>query len=41
MTEGIVLRGVGGFYRVLLDDARTVECRPRGRLRKDGITLLA
>ncbi|MFS8534152.1 MAG: ribosome small subunit-dependent GTPase A [Limnochordales bacterium] len=41
MTEGIVLRGVGGFYRVLLDDGRTVECRPRGRLRKDGITLLA
>lgn len=41
MEEGIVLRGVGGFYRVLLDDGRMVDCRPRGRLRKDGTTLLA
>jgi len=41
MEQGIVLRGVGGFYRVLLPDGRTVECRPRGRFRKDGVVLLA
>ena len=41
MEYGTVLRGIGGFYRVLLDDGRLVECRPRGRLRKDGLMLLA
>ncbi|HLT58790.1 MAG TPA: ribosome small subunit-dependent GTPase A [Limnochordales bacterium] len=41
MEHGIILRGIGGFYRVLLNDGRTVQCRPRGRLRREVGTLLA
>lgn len=40
MQEGIVTRAIGGFFRVLLDDGRVVETRPRGRLRKEGVTVL-
>lgn len=40
MHHGIVTRAIGGFFRVLLDDGRVVETRPRGRLRKEGVTLL-
>lgn len=36
MPEGIVLKGVGGFYSVRLADGEIVECRLRGRLRLEG-----
>lgn len=41
MQDGTVLRVIGGFFRVLLDDGRTVETKPRGRLRRDGTTIVA
>ncbi|MBO8142234.1 MAG: ribosome small subunit-dependent GTPase A [Firmicutes bacterium] len=41
MEQGTVLRGIGGFYRVLLDNGRVVDCRPRGRLRLQPAGLLA
>lgn len=41
MDEGTVLRVIGGFFRVLLDDGRTVETKPRGRLRREGATIVA
>ncbi len=34
--EGIIVKGIGGFYYVLID-GEVVECRARGRFRKDGI----
>ena len=34
MTEGLVLKCVGGLYSVLCGD-QTVECRARGLFRKD------
>lgn len=40
MESGIVVRAIGGYFRVLLDDGRLVETRPRGRLRKDGAAIL-
>ena len=36
--QGRIIRGVGGFYDVLLDNAETVRCKARGRFRNDGIT---
>lgn len=41
MQEGIVLRVIGGFFRVLLSDGRTVECKPRGRLRKEKVSIVS
>lgn len=41
MEQGIVLRGIGGFYRVLVEDGRIIDCRPRGRLRKEVGQLIA
>lgn len=41
MHEGIVLRVIGGFFRVMLSDGRIVETKPRGRLRKEGISIVA
>lgn len=40
MHAGIVIRAIGGYFRVLLDDGRIVETRPRGRLRKQGVSVL-
>jgi ribosome biogenesis GTPase len=34
--EGLILKGVGGFYTVLSPDGPVV-CRPRGRFRREGI----
>ena len=34
--EGMIVKGVGGFYYVLID-GRIEECRAKGRFRKDGI----
>lgn len=36
--EGILIKGIGGFYYVLTGDGRTVECKARGRFRIDGLT---
>lgn len=33
---GIIVKGIGGFYYVLIDD-EIVECKARGLFRKDGI----
>lgn len=40
MHSGIVVRAIGGYVRVLLDDGRLVDARPRGRLRKEGSVIL-
>ena len=37
MEKGIIVKGVGGFYDVLIDD-EIVRCRARGIFRKDGIS---
>lgn len=34
--DGIIVKGIGGFYYVLIN-GEIVECRARGRFRKDGI----
>ncbi|MCL1819047.1 MAG: ribosome small subunit-dependent GTPase A [Oscillospiraceae bacterium] len=39
MTEGIITRGIGGFYYVAHGD-ETVTCKARGRFRLDGIAPL-
>lgn len=41
MEEGIVLRVIGGFFRVRLSDGRTMETKPRGRLRKERVSIIA
>ncbi len=35
-TEGIIYKGIGGFYTVKTNDGRLLECRPRGIFRKRG-----
>lgn len=40
MEEGIVVRAIGGYFRVMLRDGRVVETRPRGRLRKERAAVL-
>lgn len=39
MPEGIIIKGIGGFYYVISEKA-TYECRARGIFRKDGLTPL-
>ena len=34
---GRILKGVGGFYEVLLDDGRSVTCKARGRFRIENL----
>ena len=34
-AAGIILRAVSGFYTVRTDDGREIECRLRGRVKKD------
>lgn len=36
--QGRIIRGIGGFYDVLLDNAETVRCKARGRFRNEGVT---
>lgn len=37
MTQhGRIIKGIGGFYEVQLDDAALVTCKARGRFRKEG-----
>lgn len=38
MTQGRIIRGIGGFYDVLLENAQTVRCKARGRFRNEGVT---
>ncbi len=40
MEEGLLLKGVGGFYTVRTPGGEMVECKARGRFRKDGVTPL-
>lgn len=35
--EGIITKGIGGFYYVTTSDNRTYQCKARGLFRKDGI----
>ncbi len=37
----MVLKGIGGFYTVYLEDGRQITCTPRGRFKKEGVSLLA
>ncbi len=37
MKEGVIIKGIGGFYDVLADK-EIYRCRARGRFRKQGIT---
>ena len=36
--NGIIIKGIGGFYYVKADDGHIYECKARGRFRKDGVT---
>ena len=38
--QGIIIRGIGGFYYVRLSDGTTVECRARGKFRRDSFAPL-
>jgi ribosome biogenesis GTPase len=38
MTTGIITKGIGGFYYVLTHENVLIECKARGRFRKDKIT---
>ena len=38
MKEGVIIKGIGGFYDVLASDNQVYRCRPRGIFRKLGIT---
>lgn len=36
--QGRIIRGIGGFYDVLLTGGETVRCKARGRFRNEGVT---
>ena len=36
--NGIIIKGIGGFYYVKAADGCIYECKARGRFRKDGVT---
>ena len=35
---GRIIKGIGGFYTVLLEGGETVTCKARGRFRNEGVT---
>lgn len=37
MEEGIIIKGVGGFYYVQIRDSNIIECKARGKFRKENI----
>ena len=37
-NRGRIIKGIGGFYSVLLDGGETVVCKARGRFRNEGMT---
>lgn len=40
MQEGLLIKGIGGFYTVLTAAEEAVTCKARGRFRKEGVTPL-
>ncbi|MEA4913181.1 MAG: ribosome small subunit-dependent GTPase A [Christensenella sp.] len=36
--QGRIIKGIGGFYDVLLEGGDTVTCKARGRFRNEGVT---
>lgn len=36
--EGLIVKGIGGFYYVKTNSGHVVECRAAGRFRKEGLT---
>lgn len=38
MDKGIIMKGIGGFYYVKTSNSRVIECKARGKFRKDKIT---
>lgn len=36
--QGRIIKGIGGFYNVLLEDGTIVTCKARGRFRNEGVT---
>ncbi|MDR1136106.1 MAG: ribosome small subunit-dependent GTPase A [Clostridiales Family XIII bacterium] len=38
MMEGLIIKGIGGFYYVRAEGGAIYQCRARGAFRKDGIT---
>jgi ribosome biogenesis GTPase len=41
IEQGLVIRGIGGLYCVETAPGVRIECRARGRLRRDGIQIMA
>ena len=37
-TEGRIVKGIGGFYYVRLEDGSVYECKAKGLFRKEGLT---
>lgn len=38
MLEGIIIRGIAGFYYVKTEEDTIIECKARGRFRKEGLS---
>jgi ribosome biogenesis GTPase / thiamine phosphate phosphatase len=38
MEHGIITKGIAGFYYVKLADGKIIECKARGRFRKEGLS---
>lgn len=38
MVHGIITKGIAGFYYVKLEEGNIVECKARGKFRKEGIS---
>jgi ribosome biogenesis GTPase len=38
MTDGIIIKGISGFYYVEIENKRVIECKARGRFRKSNLT---
>jgi ribosome biogenesis GTPase / thiamine phosphate phosphatase len=38
MKHGIITKGIAGFYYVKLEEGNIVECKARGRFRKEGLS---
>jgi ribosome biogenesis GTPase len=38
MTDGIIIKGISGFYYVEIENKRIIECKARGRFRKSNLS---
>lgn len=38
MLEGIIIKGIAGFYYVKIRDGRIIECKARGKFRKNNLS---